>query len=87
MANHRSSFMLNSVLKILEKNGIFKAADPQTVQKALLEVTTYATEEQDCNPAQVLDELGPQYGLCHGCLKAFPQVSRGGMCAACLDKF
>lgn len=87
MANHRSSFMLNSVLKILERNGVFSHIDREVAQKALLEVTRYATEEQDCNPAQVLDELGPHYGLCYGCLKAFPQVSRGGLCGGCLDKF
>ncbi|MBS2039247.1 hypothetical protein JST97_29960 [bacterium] len=87
MANHRSSFMLNSVLKILDRNGVFNQVDRGLVQKALLEVASYATEEQDCNPAQVLDELGPQFGLCYSCLKAHPQVSRGGLCAACLDKF
>jgi hypothetical protein len=83
MANHRSSFFLNRILRIFQENGLFEHPN---AQKAVLEAVQYGCEEQDCNGGAVLEEVGAQLGICYSCLQAAPQLSRGGLCAACLEK-
>lgn len=55
-------------------------------RKAVLEVVSYACEEQDCNSSAVLEEIGARLGICHACAQAASPLSRGGLCMACLEK-
>lgn len=83
MANHRGAYFLNRVLKIFEEHGILQGPE---AQKAVLAVVNYACEEQECNGGAVLEEIGARLGICYSCLQASPQLSRGGLCLACLEK-
>ena len=83
MAKHRGSYFLNRILRIFEEHGLLQG--PQA-QKAVQEAVVYACEEQDCNSGAVLEEIGARLGLCYACVQAAPQLSRSGLCLACLDK-
>ncbi len=83
MANHRGGYFLNRVLKIFEEHGLLQGPE---AQKAVLEVVTYACEDQECIGGAVLEEIGARLGICSSCLQASEPLSRGGLCMACLEK-
>jgi len=67
--NHAGGELLNDVLHLLERESIFQTLGLEKTQALLIEITTLAQDEYDCNAGEILDEIGVRHELCFCCLK------------------
>lgn len=83
MSNHAGSHMLNDVLHILEREGVFQWLGLEKTRKLMVEISEVAEGKYDCNPGEVLDEIGRRHQLCYFCLKPAQEFDEFGLCSAC----
>ena len=65
MSNHSGSYMLNDVLKELNNEGVFKYLGEQKTQDLTIKFLKIASQ-YDCNPGEILEDLGSELGICPG---------------------
>lgn len=68
MSNHSGSYMLNHVLEILEKRGVFKLVGKEATLDIIEDVVDMA-DDYDCNQGEILDGIGERLGICYQCLE------------------
>ncbi len=81
MSNHSGSYMLNAVLELLEQEQVFAMlGKEETVH--LIQKIIGLSFEYDCNPGEILENIGERFGICYCCAKAAPEL-KDGLCEKC----
>ena len=84
MSNHGGSHMLNKVLLLLEKEGIFEGIGKHRAQEMVLRMIEIS-DDHDCNPGEILKDIGTRLGICHFCLEAKDDV-KDDLCVDCREE-
>ena len=86
MSNHSGSYLINDVFQRLEKFEVFKFLGKEKTQQLVVDIIRRA-DRDDCNPGEILEDIGPRLGICHYCLKPAEQFADDGICIDCKRKF
>ena len=82
MSNHSGSYMLNSLLTMLERESYFSDIGPEKTAEFISHVRLL-TFDHDGNPGEVLDGIGLRLGICYRCWQRSDELSDHGLCPAC----
>jgi hypothetical protein len=85
MSNHSGSYLLNDVLKTLEKESFFEFLGKEKTQSFVLSVID-ASFEHDCNPHEILEDIGEHLGVCYCCRKPANEFV-DGVCKQCYENY
>ena len=69
MSDHSGSHMLNKVLRLMEQRSVFELMGRDADQQLVREIARLS-RRYDCNPGEILDEIGERLGICYYCLSA-----------------
>ena len=61
--------MLNKVLRLMEQRSVFELMGRDADQQLVREIARLS-RRYDCNPGEILDEIGERLGICYYCLSA-----------------
>lgn len=61
MSNHTGSYMINDILKTLEKISVFEILGREKSRSLVLDILEISTQ-YDCNPGEVLQDIGEKLG-------------------------
>ena len=81
MSNHSGSYMLNSVLHSLDELGVFTFLGKDKTN-ILMDELCALSYDYDCNPGEILEEIGTKLGICYGCWKHKSELEYG-VCEEC----
>lgn len=84
MSNHSGSYMLNDVLKILEQESVFQFLGKEKTQKLIFDVLK-VSNQYDCNPGEILEDIGEKIGICYCCQNTAEEFYNG-ICQTCHEK-
>lgn len=84
MSNHSGSYLLNSLLVMLERESFFSEIGPDRTRKFVSDVLGLAVDH-DGNPGEVLDGIGERLGICYQCRRRSDELEHG-VCASCGDR-
>ena len=83
MSNHSGSFMLNSVLRLLDDHyNFFATLNKEETLKFIKKIIQIGISE-DCNDGEILDEIGKKLGICYSCIEFTADINEDGICAKC----
>ena len=82
MSNHSGSHMLNDVLRVLEKESVFDLLGKEKTQDLVVGILK-VSRQYDCNPDEILDEMGERVGVCYYCQKGTDEF-QSGLCKDCV---
>lgn len=85
MSNHSGSYMLNSVLFAAKEAGIFKLLGKEKSREFALELVSIGNMD-DCNPGEILEEIGEELGICYCCSRKSDELENG-LCKKCANGF
>ncbi len=77
--------MLNDILQLLEKRGVFSQIGLEASQQLTLGIVQLA-RKYDCNAGEILDEIGERLSLCIWCLSAKQDLNEG-ICSDCRKQY
>ena len=83
MSNHSGSYMLNDVLKMLERESFFEHLGKERTHTFVLSILQMS-HQYDCNTGEILEELGERLGICYYCEDRADEF-RDGVCIKCYD--
>lgn len=81
MSNHSGSYMLNEMLQEMIEIGIFEKLNKKD-SRALLKTVLSTGDQYDCNPGEILEDIGEDFEICYCCLK-FDLPLKRGICQKC----
>ena len=81
MSNHSGSYLLNSMLVMLERESYFSEIGLHKTQRFVAHVVGLA-RDYDGNPGEVLAGIGERLGICYQCNKHRDELDHG-RCASC----
>lgn len=82
MSNHSGSYMLNSVLILLDEHNFRDFIGPEKTQQFLSDILKLG-HWHDCNDSEILDNgIGPRWGRCYYCGQR-AETFKGEVCVAC----
>ena len=84
MSNHGGSYMLNSLLVMLERESFFSKIGPARTVEFVSEILDLAFS-YDGNSGEVLDGIGERLGICYQCRRRSDEIEYG-VCASCRDR-
>ncbi len=84
MSNHSGSYMLNYVLNLLNKEGVFASLEKEKTQSLIREIIIRATSKYDCNSGEILNGLTEEFEICYSCLKSSKNLEDGS-CENCSE--
>lgn len=84
MSNHSGSYMLHRVLVLLDRMGIAEKMEKEERNEFIKNIIKIGNSE-DCNPGEILDEIGEKYGICYGCLEEATDFE-DGLCPTCRNE-
>ena len=84
MSNHSGSYMLNGVLRMLERESVFDYLGKERTQSIVLNILKMSYQ-YDCNPGEILEDIGERVGICFYCCKPADEF-RDGICKECCEK-
>ena len=82
MSNHDGSRMLNDVIALLRREGVFERLGKAHSRRIVSEMITRAVWEHDCSHSEILDGHGAALGLCWDCMKPSRNI-RADVCPKC----
>jgi hypothetical protein len=82
MSNHDGSRMLNDVIALLRREGVFDRLGKAHSQRIVAEMVNRAYDEHDCRHFEILDGHGAALGLCWDCLEPSRYI-RADLCPKC----
>lgn len=85
MSNHTGSYMFNEVLKAAAEAKIFERLGREDT-KVFLKIIFTVGSDYDCNPGEILDDIGENLGVCYCCQK-FDVPLKEGLCDECDAEF
>jgi hypothetical protein len=69
VANHDGGRMLNHVISLLRRDGVFKHLGRSRSQQLVSEIVRWADHEHDCLAYEILEGHAAALGLCSDCLE------------------
>ena len=84
MSNHSGSYMLNSLLTMIERESFFSDIGPEKTAEFIEHVRVLVLDH-DGNPGEVLEGIGERLGICFQCFQQCDELHHGE-CASCLDR-
>lgn len=81
MSNHNGSYMLNSLLVMLERESYFARIGPEKTAEFVTDVVGLVWD-YDLNEGEILDEIGERLGICDQCLRHSDRLD-AGVCPSC----
>jgi hypothetical protein len=84
MSNHSGSYLLNDVLKKLEKESFFQFLGKEKTYEFVHYILD-ASFEHDCNPGEILQDIGERIGICSYCANPADEFV-DGICKKCYEK-
>jgi recombinational DNA repair protein RecR len=84
VSNHSGSYMLNDVLRMLERYSVFDMLGDKKTQELVLEIVRMS-DDYDCNVDEILDNIGEHVGVCYDCLRPAREF-RDGICKECWER-
>lgn len=84
MSNHSGSYMLNSVLIMLERESVFERLGKDKTHHLVREILEIS-DDYDCNSGEILSEIGERLSLCYYCRKPADKF-RDGICERCHEE-
>jgi hypothetical protein len=81
MSNHDGSYMLNSVLELLDEYEFFNTVGKEKTQSFISEVLKLSWD-WDCNDGEILENIGEKLGICYLC-KQYADKLEDGICLKC----
>ncbi len=81
MSNHAGSYLLNSVLYILDKYQVYETLGKEKTLALIGEINKLA-EKYDCNPGEILENIGEKLGICYFCWQ-YGDNFEYGLCGKC----
>jgi hypothetical protein len=82
MSNHDGSRMLNNVIALLRREGVFERLAKAHSRRIVSEMIIRAAWEHDCNHSEILDGHGAALGLSWDCMKPSRHI-RADLCPKC----
>lgn len=82
MSNHNGSYMLNRILFMLEDKGVFKDLGLEKSREIIKSVSDIGEGYGDCNPGEILENIGEKYGICYYCNEIKDNITNG-LCEDC----
>jgi len=82
MSNHDGGYLLNEVLLLLEREGVFRILGREKVRQVIRKIVKKAVYDYDCNNGEILDGIGTRLKICYSCLKEATNLSEG-LCKKC----
>ena len=82
MSNHDGSRMLNDVIALLRREGVFERLGKAHSQRIVSEMVSRAYDEHDCRHYEILNGHGAALGLCWDCLEPSRYI-RADLCPKC----
>lgn len=76
--------MLNEVLFMLEEQSVFKLLGKEKTQTLVTDIIKMS-HQYDCNPGEILDDIGESVGICYYCEKPAEDF-HDGICKSCREK-
>jgi len=76
--------MLNDILRMLERESVFEYLGKEKTQNLVLDILKMSYR-YDCNPGEILEDIGERVGLCYYCSKPADEF-RDGICRKCYEK-
>ena len=83
MSNHSGSYMLNSLLTMIERESFFSDIGPEKTAEFIDHVRVLVLHH-DGNPGEVLEGIGERLGICYQCFQQCDELHHGE-CASCRD--
>ncbi len=83
MSNHSGSYMLNSVLMLMEEQSVFKLLGKEKTQILVRDIIELS-DHYDCNPGEILEDIGERVGICYYCKKPADEF-HDGLCKSCCE--
>lgn len=84
MSNHSGSYMLNDVIKLLEREKVFETLGREKTQRLVSDIVKMS-RNYDCNAGEILHGVGERLGLCYYCLNAATDLE-DGLCPDCREE-
>jgi hypothetical protein len=81
MSNHWGSYMLNDVLQIVKKMGIYDTIGEEKFREFVFSLLKLGTT-YDCNNGEILEGFCEELGLCSCCLAETKDID-DGLCKDC----
>ena len=85
MSNHSGSYMLNSMLVMLERESFFAEIGPEKTTEFFRHLCALSWD-YDCNPGEIMDGIGELLAICDECFTPSEDLDRG-RCASCRASF
>lgn len=82
MANHVGGAMLNEVLELLHRAGVFERLGKAQSQQLVKEIVELACDDYCCYPGEILEQTGTVLGICSNCLSSNDDL-KDGWCPTC----
>jgi hypothetical protein len=83
MSNHSGSYMLNGVLMLMEEQSVFKLLGKEKTQILVRDIIKLS-HQYDCNPGEILEDIGERVGICCYCEKPADEL-HDGLCKSCRE--
>ena len=85
MSNHDGSRMVKALLEVLERARVFERLNPDETL-AVVQAFVRIGNGYDCNPGEILEDIGIRLGICYYCLQR-GTITEEGLCVPCDEKF
>jgi hypothetical protein len=86
MSNHGGSYLLNYVLRTMDKYHMLENIDAAVRHKFIKSIVEVACDECDCNPGVILEDIGGRYQICYLCLNQ-KELVEYDTCADCIANY
>ena len=81
MSNHSGSYMLNSLLTMIERESFFSDFGPEKTAEFMFHIRRLVLDH-DGNSGEVLDGIGERLGICFECFRQNEEL-HNGRCSSC----
>lgn len=84
MSNHDGSYMLNEVLKLLDRYEFFNTIGKGKTHSFISQILKLS-QHYDCNEGEILEEIGKKLGICYYCGNYASNLAEDGVCLKCIE--
>lgn len=70
---------------MLEKESVFEYLGREKTQKMVMDIISLSFEH-DCNPGEILEDIGERVGVCYYCHSSADEFCEG-VCKTCYEKY
>lgn len=82
MSNHSGSYMLNTVLTVLDEDYKFFEGKSQEEILQIFKDFAQIGRHYDCNTGEILEYIGEKYNVCYYCMSISDDIE-DGCCRVC----